>query len=172
MIEWVQRPDLNADDIRSIYALLCSMTRRFTVDATVKAVPLVFKLQDLIKSGSVRTPAQRRALGAATVRWIHMIGEYYAVSRLTEYAEKIEKERRDKGDWTMIEFTDLLVTKSNAELEEDGDHSIRDFIDRHQVVEALSEDAKLRDKDDTHGLELEKKLYVEWGSEAFRKYIQ
>lgn len=171
MIEWVQRPDLNADDVQSIYALLCSMTRRFTVDATVKAVPLVFKLQDLVKSGSVRGAPRQRAVAAATVQWIHMIGEYYAVPRLTEYAEKLEKDRRENGDWTSIEFTDALVSELNVDLEDDHGQPVRDYIDRSLLVEALSEDAKLRDKDDTHGLDLEKKLYVEWGSEAFRRKI-
>jgi hypothetical protein len=49
---------------------------------------------------------------------------------------------------------------------------VKYWIDRNEVVEQISKNGTMmRDQNDTHGLELEAKLYTEWGSESLGIYL-
>ena len=163
VVEWVQHPDFDAIDTHALYDILCALTRRFGVDATVKTVPLVFKLQSMVQQGVIKGHGRQVALASVTVAWFTMIGQYYHVDELTEYTERIEQERARSSQWCEV----AIKPNHRNFVEHENSTAITPFMDRHDIVEFLTK--PLRDESDTHGLELESKLYAEWGSEAFSK---
>lgn len=175
MIDWVQREDFNPHDASALYNLGCFILRRFGADATIKSMPLWFKIQDFVKDGVVQLRSRQRAVAAVTVEYIHLVGQYHGIDSLVEYAESIRERRREKNEWTSLpiaqQFSSMPVDNFTC-LEEENDSKVTIYMDRYVVVEYLSKEGRLRDEHDTHGLELESMLYVEWGSEAFRKQEQ
>ncbi|KAI8145128.1 hypothetical protein BJV82DRAFT_605036 [Fennellomyces sp. T-0311] len=166
IVEWVQRSDFDAGDAHALYIILCALTRRFGVDGTVKTVPLIFKLQDIVQQGVVKGVTRQYALASVTVAWFTMIGRYYHVDNLTELTEHIEQERERSNQWYEVS----AAPDHRQFVEHSHPTPINVFLDRHVIVELLSK--PLRDESDTHGLELESKLYAEWGSEAFLSHEQ
>ncbi|KAI9248586.1 hypothetical protein BDA99DRAFT_525079 [Phascolomyces articulosus] len=172
IVEWVQQSDFDAGDAYALYAVLYALSHRFGVDVTIKTVPLVFKLQSMVQNGTIKGfpgGARSCALAAVTVAWLNSVGKFYHVDNLVEYTERIQQERERSNQW--YEVT-IPPPDHNRQFVEHSQPSspITAYLDRHVVVESLS--PKLRDEQDTHGLELESKLYAEWGSEAFLSHEQ
>ncbi|KAG2221916.1 hypothetical protein INT45_013252, partial [Circinella minor] len=172
IVEWVQLSNFDSRDAHALYSILCALTHRFGVDVTIKTVPLVFKLQSMVQDGTIKGqpfPGRPHELAAVTVAWFTMVGKFYGVDSLIEYTEHIQQERERSNQW--YEVT-VPPSDNNREFMEHSSHPtvITSFLDRHVVVEALS--PILRDQQDTHGLQLESKLYAEWGSEAFLSHEQ
>ncbi|KAI8340545.1 hypothetical protein BC941DRAFT_417525 [Chlamydoabsidia padenii] len=169
--QWVTLDDFNVQDTQALYCLLCSLTRRFGADGTIKSMPLVFQLQALVKQGDVVQTARQRALSAVVIEYLDMVGQFYHVDRLVHYVNQVRTERIENKQYSSMALTNPPDTKAAIQsfdnLEPENTNSVDVFLDRHVVVEILSKDAPLRDEEDTHGLDLESKLYVEWGSEAF-----
>ena len=124
----------------------------------------------MVQDGTIKgqaSPNRPRALAAVTVAWFTMVGKFYGVDSLIEYTEHIQRERQRSNQW--YEVTVPPPDHNRQFMEHNGHPTvITSFLDRHIVVEALS--PKLRDQQDTHGLQVESKLYAEWGSEAFCKF--
>lgn len=171
--QWVTLDDLNVQDIQALYGLLSSVTRRFGADGTIKSMPLVFQLQSLVKQGDIGQTARQRALSAVVIEYLDMVGQFYHVDRLVHYVNQVRTERISSKEYSSVAITTPASTKDGIRsfdtLEPENTNPVDIFVDRHIVVEILSKDAPLRDEEDTHGLDLESKLYVEWGSEAFGK---
>ncbi|CDS14161.1 hypothetical protein LRAMOSA06331 [Lichtheimia ramosa] len=170
IISGVQKQDFQASDAQALYLILCSLTRRFTVDAAVRTIPLVFKLQDMVKDGSIKNVTIQRAVIASIVEWLAMVAEYFHIKSLGEYISSIRQQLQDANAWTSTNFSDQLTSANEASFSTNDTHNntpVPVFVDRHVIVEQLTNESQLRDKHDTHGLELESKLYVEWGSQAF-----
>lgn len=174
IIDWVQLPDCNVFDVGALYTLLCSLTRRFGGDGTVRTVPLVFKLQNLVKEGKIKQTSRQRAVAAAILEWFGMVAKVHFIERLTTYLKQVKDERVAHKEYSPIFLPGVADTVAHIrefdELEPENTTPVDKFLDRHVIVEILSKDGQLRDEEDTHGLDLESKLYVEWGSEAFGKF--
>lgn len=175
IIDWVCLPNCSVSDMGAIYTLLCTLTRRFGVDGTIRNVPLVFKIQSLVKEGAIKQTSRQRALAAATVEWFGMVANMHQVSRLADYLKQLKDERIAHKEYSPLFIPEIAETVAHIrefdELEPENTTPVDRYIDRHVVVEILSNDGNLRDEEDTHGLDLESKLYVEWGSEAFGKLM-
>lgn len=172
IISGVQKEDFQAGDSQALYLVLCALTRRFTVDAVTRTVPLVFKLQDMVKDGSIKNVTVQRAVVASIVEWLGMVAEYFHIENLAEYITRIRQQLQEANAWTSTVFSGQLTSAADARFSTDdaNNHTpVTVYVDRHVVVEQLTNEGQLRDKHDTHGLELESKLYVEWGSQAFGK---
>lgn len=172
IISGVQKQDFQASDAQVLYLILCSLTRRFTVDAAVRTIPLVFKLQDMVKDGSIKNVTIQRAVIASIVEWLAMVAEYFHIKSLGKYITSIRQQLQDANAWTSTNFSDQLTSANEASFSTNDTNNntpVPVFVDRHVIVEQLTNESQLRDKHDTHGLELESKLYVEWGSQAFGK---
>ncbi|ORY95514.1 hypothetical protein BCR43DRAFT_493111 [Syncephalastrum racemosum] len=171
LLDWVQMPACNVEDVGSIYTLLCGLTRRFGADGTIRTMPLVFKIQALVKQGTIKQTSRQRAVAAATLQWFGMVAAMHQITRLSEYARKLKEERIQNKEYSPMfvpELADSIAHIREFEnLEPENTTPVDKFIDRHIVVEIISKDGPLRDEEDTHGLDLESKLYAEWGSEAF-----
>ncbi|ORZ22475.1 hypothetical protein BCR42DRAFT_406264 [Absidia repens] len=169
--QWAILDDFGVQDVQALYHLLCALTRRFGADGTIKTMPLVFQLQTLVKQGNVGQTSRQRALAAVVVEYLDMVGQFYHVDRLVHYVNQVRSERLQNKEYSTVEFASTTTKKGSVSsfdhLEPENTTPVDAFLDRHVVVEILSKDAPLRDEDDTHGLDLESKLYVEWGSEAF-----
>ncbi|KAI8065585.1 hypothetical protein BC940DRAFT_303764 [Gongronella butleri] len=172
LVQWVALEDFNVQDVLVLYDLLCGLTRRFGADGTIKSIPLVFQLQHLVKQGDITQTSRQRALAAATVEYLAMVGAFYEVDRLSHYVDQLRSERVANKEYSSL-FLDIQQGRARSRewafdhVEPGNSQPVDVFLDRHAVVEILSKDAPLRDEEDVHGLDLEGKLYAEWGSEAF-----
>ncbi|KAI9491919.1 hypothetical protein BDB00DRAFT_789231 [Zychaea mexicana] len=171
IIDWVQMPSCNVGDVGAMYTLLCALTRRFGADGSIRTVPLVFKLQSLVKQSAIKQTSRQRAVAAATIEWFGMVAHMHQISPLQDYLKGLKDDRVAHKEYSPIFLPEIAPTVAHVnnfeEIEPENTTVVDKFIDRHAVVEILSKDGPLRDEDDTHGLDLESKLYVEWGSEAF-----
>ncbi|KAI9315520.1 hypothetical protein BX666DRAFT_1878752 [Dichotomocladium elegans] len=171
VLDWVQMPACHVPDVGAMYTLLCTLTRRFGVDGTIRTMPVVFRLQSLVKQGVIKQTSRQRAVAAATVEWFGMIAHMHAIEPLVVYLKGLKDARIKNKEYSPIFIPSsapgVVDVVDFDDLEPQNTTPIDKFIDRHMVVEIISKDGSLRDEDDTHGLDLESKLYAEWGSEAF-----
>ncbi|KAI7871200.1 hypothetical protein BDF14DRAFT_1954770 [Spinellus fusiger] len=168
ILDWVMVPNYGLNDAHALYIILCALTRRFGADGTIKSFPLMFKLQSLVEAQEIRQPLCGRAIAAVIIEWLAMLGQFYSMSRLCQYASEIKQARigKVKEEAPGAQLNDLTPKEAIA-LESNNPKPLTHFADRYAVVEIISKDGPLRNEQDTHGLELESKLYAEWGSEAF-----
>ncbi|ORX50155.1 hypothetical protein DM01DRAFT_1384885 [Hesseltinella vesiculosa] len=172
IVQWVALEDFGVQDVQVLYDLLCAVTRRFGPDGTIKSIPLVFQLQLLVKEGNVTQTVRQRALAAVTVEYLGMVGQFYQTSRLVHYIDQVRSDRVQNLEYSSL-FLDIHQGNPRSpawtfdHIEAGNSQPVDVFLDRHVVVEILSKDAPFRDEEDVHGLDLESKLYAEWGSEAF-----
>ena len=169
--DWTRVSDFNLTDLRFIYAYLCILTRKFGIDATVMIVPLIFKIQQLIKENKITLTSRQYAVESALISLFEVMASFYHIPSLAEYIDGLKKDRVNDVFLTeTLDTTNMvepeLFTISVHDAEEKINHT---WIDRSTVVEIMSKDGRLCDEKDTHGLELEAKLFAEWGSEAFCK---
>jgi hypothetical protein len=156
IIEWVQLDSLQPMDIQHMYKLLTVLTRKFGADETIKAVPLVFEIQALSPS-----PSKHRANAALVVEWLLFVGDFYRIERLIQYAEGLKEAQ-----------SDAILNFAKDDVFDDGNQAVpSQLADRKTVVEILSKDGPLRDEDDAQGTDLETKLMVEWGTDAYGMYL-
>ncbi|KAI9315888.1 hypothetical protein BX666DRAFT_2028128 [Dichotomocladium elegans] len=171
IVEWVQDSDFTAADARAICVLLYLLTCRFGIDATVKSNSLLFKLQVMVRTNAVKDVVRQRAIAAAIVEWFTMIADFYHISSLGEYMSGIRDERIQANAWPSFPLNGAIimipdeVPYPSSDLQNQS--PVQSFVDRDIVVEMLTSQVRLRDSHDRHGLELESKLYAEWGTEAF-----
>ncbi|KAI8054905.1 hypothetical protein BDF21DRAFT_403980 [Thamnidium elegans] len=175
MQDWVLITDFNITDLRYFYAFICMLTRKFGVDATVMIVPLVFKIQQLLKDDKITQTCRQYAIESCIISFFLMMADYYQLPSLTQYMDHIKESRGFKSDDIMLSETvnhsdqpELFTIHVNDPEEKLN----RVWIDRSVVVEIMSKEGNLRDAQDTHGLDLEAKLFAEWGSDAFLKHDQ
>lgn len=154
-------PTIEVQDILAINKLLAALTRRFGADATIRAVPLIFEIQSLVKQTVIKTTSRQRAVAALVVEWLLTVAEFYSIDSLYEYMQTLKTERIDNGEYSVIFWQD---TKADTidELEPENKNIVDKFIDRKQIVDLLSKDGPLRDEEDTDGTELEAKLNADW----------
>ncbi|KAI7891309.1 uncharacterized protein EV154DRAFT_420574, partial [Mucor mucedo] len=125
-------------------------------------------LQSLVKTSTIKNTARQRAVAAIVVEWLAMVGEFYRIDSLIQYAEDLKAERIRCNEYSPVFMVEHVGDHNTFEnLEPDNTTPVDKYADRHLVVEMLSKDGPLRDEDDTEGTELDSKLLVEWGSEAY-----
>jgi hypothetical protein len=177
MLDWVIIPDFNLTDLRFFYAFMCILNRKFGIDATTMIVPLVFKVQHLIQQDDITLHTRQYAIESALISWFIMTAEFYHIEPLLKYIQTIKTSQGTLADditWTES-IDNSVLHAEQPELftihKEDSETKANCvWIDRSIVVELMSKEGNLRDETDTHGLELEAKLFAEWGSEAFCKF--
>lgn len=169
MQDWVSMPDFNITDLRFFYSFLCQLTRKFGMAATVMIVPLIFRIQRLIEDGKLEGE-RSYAMMSCLISVFSMMSQFYQLPALGDYVKEIKEKRGFRQD---ILLTESLNETMQYEPELFSTNSVETngvWIDRSQVVEIMSKEGKLRGKGDPHGLELEAKLFAEWGSDAFCKF--
>jgi len=169
IVDWIQLPNIDVHDIDAIHMVLSALTRKFGADETIKAVPLVFKIQELVKQTVIQHTARQRAVAAIVVEWLSMVGEFYRIDSLVQYADVLKSERIRLNEYSpvfMEASSDIAIDKLE-ELEPNNTTPVDKFADRKLVVQMLSKDGPLRDEDDTEGTDLEAKLMIEWGSDDY-----
>lgn len=168
-MDWIQLPNIDVHDVNAVYKILSALTRKFGADGTIKAVPLVFKIQSLVKTGIVKNTARQRAVAAIIVEWLIMVAEFYRIDSLIEYATDLKNERIQSNEYSAMFLDENVEASKFEDLEPENTSPVDKFVDRKSVTEMLSKDGPLRDEDDTEGTELDSKLLVEWGSEDYGK---
>ncbi|EPB87379.1 hypothetical protein HMPREF1544_05805 [Mucor circinelloides 1006PhL] len=176
MLDWILITDFNITDLRFFYAFLCLLNRKFGVDATVFIVPLIFKIQQCIQENKITLQTRQYAIESALISWFGMVAGFYGIQPLSDYINTIKSKRGTHPD-------DLLLTESidntvkepelfSISVDDAATKANTAWIDRSTVVELMSKEGNLRDETDTHGLDLEAKLFAEWGSDAFLRNDQ
>lgn len=169
ILGWIQLPNIDVHDVNTIHMVLSALTRKFGADETIKAVPLVFKIQELVKQTTIQHTARQRAVAAIVVEWLSMVGEFYRIGSLVQYADTLKSERIRLNEYSSVfldTFTEDNIDKLE-DLEPNNTTPVDKFADRKLVIQMLSKDGPLRDEDDTEGTDLEAKLMVEWGSDDY-----
>lgn len=174
MLDWILISDFNVTDLRFFYAYICLLNRKFGVDATVVIVPLIFKIQQCIQENKITLQTRQYAIESALISWFSMVAGFYNIQPLQDYINAIKSKRGTHSD-------DLLLTESvdnsikepelfSISIDDTATKANTTWIDRSTIVELMSKEGNLRDETDTHGLDLEVKLFAEWGSDAFSMY--
>lgn len=171
IVDWIQLPNFEVEDVDAVLMILSALTRRFGADETIKAVPLIFKIQSLVKTAVIKNTARQRAVAAIVVEWLAMVGEFYRIDSLIQYAQVLKNERIRHSEYSPIFLDAELLENTFEALEPNNTTLVDKYADRKRVVDMLSKDGPLRDEDDTEGTELESKLLVEWGTEAYGNVV-
>ncbi|KAI9487726.1 MAG: hypothetical protein EXX96DRAFT_593710 [Benjaminiella poitrasii] len=127
-------------------------------------------MQELVKQSVIKQTAHQRAVAAIVIEWYLMVGEFYRINSLIQYAEGLKNERVRLNEYSSVFLKNSTqresLNQTLDEFEPDNTNPVDVFVDRKVVVEMLSKDGPLRDEDDTDGTDLESKLMTEWGSNA------
>ncbi|RCH80384.1 hypothetical protein CU098_002979, partial [Rhizopus stolonifer] len=167
LMDWITLDNFNKSDLISFYALLCLLVRIFRMDAVVLLTPLVFEVQDLIQKNQITNTARQWAIQTGLVDWFGMIAEFYHLESLAAYVHQVQSQRQSEVVLTESSIPDTIQAFDSVSMDT---HQV--WLDRGTVVEIMSQQEELRDETDTHGLELEAKLFAEWDSDAFLKRNQ
>jgi hypothetical protein len=176
LLQWSLLDDLNIKDVQALHLVLCALTRRFGVDGTIRMIPLVFQLQTQAVQWDQGQTAKQCALTTAIVEYFEMVGQFYQVDQLVHYVNQVRTMRLRSKEYSTVDFctstSSIKAPYDSCSFDDLGleyHNPVTIFLDRHTVVGLLVKDSPLRDEDDTFGLDLERKLSVEWGSEAYGK---
>lgn len=172
IMDWIQLPNLDVYDVDAIYKVLSALTHKFGADETIKALPLIFKIQSLVKQAVIKHTARQRAVAAIVVEWVAMVSKFYRIDSLIRYAETLKNDRIALNEYSPVFLNNNHAIREFEELEPNNTTPVDKFADRKLVVEMLSKDGPLRDEEDTEGTDLESKLMVEWGSDGYDGRLQ
>ncbi|KAI9018619.1 hypothetical protein CLU79DRAFT_761167 [Phycomyces nitens] len=168
-LEWALVPDLTPSDAVSMYRLLCTITRRFGASGTIQSVPFIFELQRYVQDKKIKTPHLQRTIAAVLVEYLSMVGVFHGIPGLVTCMDAIRQERMVEKEYTTVVWIEAPEDKNVMNFEEvelNNKTPVSHFIDRNKVIDFISVDERLKDKEDIHGLNMEKRLRAEWGSEA------
>ncbi|KAI8886462.1 hypothetical protein K501DRAFT_269817 [Backusella circina FSU 941] len=172
IIEWIQSPELNVYEVESIYRLLSSLVGKFGTDETIKLIPLVFKIQSLVKENKIRHTGRQRAVAALVIEWLLFVAEYYSSIPLGEYADEIKQARLGHREYSpmFVSSRSKSLTSSFELLEPDNTNPVDKYADKRAVVSILIREGTLSNEEEEEDVtELENKLMAEWGSEDYEK---
>ncbi|KAI8332851.1 hypothetical protein BC941DRAFT_435548 [Chlamydoabsidia padenii] len=118
------------------------------------------------QSGRIVQQTQRQCyLAAITLDWMISVGEVTGMGKLLDYLANIKDTRQQKRQVPSVDLT-RKPTLDAPTIDTDA-KSVTEWMDRQKVVEAILDDGKLHDIKGPPGMNLEDKLYVKWGSEAY-----
>lgn len=90
------------------------------------------------------------------------MGQFYYIPSLQDYIKSVQELNQCKQD-------SVAQDAKNSPLSSIEQPVIKEWMDKSKVIGFLSKDGHLRDENDPHGLDLESKLFAEWGSELLCK---
>ncbi|KAL0080156.1 hypothetical protein J3Q64DRAFT_1642542, partial [Phycomyces blakesleeanus] len=158
---WMPALGLFSDKISSTRLAFANTMTRFLSTNLAK--------NDSKEEKKIKTPHLQRTIAAVLVEYLCMVGVFHGIPGLVTCMDAIRQERMVEKEYTTVVWIEAPEEKSVVEFDEvelKNKTPVSHFIDRPKVVELISTDGRLRDKEDTHGLDLEKKLHAVWGSEA------
>lgn len=171
---WVLLADFNLTDLKLLYSFLCALNRKFGIDATSILVPWAFKVQQLLEEDKIELNIRRYCIESALIAWFAMTAQFYHIDPLLDYIKSLKEQRGQSPDDPLFTeavderfFTNTKPELFSVHVEDTKVNKV--WIDRGRVVELMSNYGHLRDESDPHGLNLEARLFVEWGSEAYSK---
>ncbi|KAG1442282.1 hypothetical protein G6F56_011132 [Rhizopus delemar] len=157
MLVWILLPNLNMTDVRFFYSFLCILNQTFGIQTMVLVISLVFKVQQSIQDKEL---SRQWVVESMLIAWLRKTAELLELKALEEYVDELEI-----PSWSL----DLKMTIEDLPTVDEIKPPV--WMNRSRVVEIMSSDKRLRDEHDTHGLELEARLFAEWGTEASSKWL-
>ncbi|KAM3583073.1 plasma membrane localization protein, variant 2 [Umbelopsis sp. WA50703] len=172
VVDWVQVPNLTPLDVISMYEVMQALSASFGANATIRGLSLIFKLQNLAQEDFAQDIPRQRPLSQVTVMWIDEICKLHNIEGLPNYSQKVKEAKIQDREWSPK--LDEQAFRNGSELpqsligliddEKLALNAVVHWLDRHSIVSDMMKDNGLRSAGDTHGLELESKLYAEWNS--------
>jgi hypothetical protein len=157
--------------------VLHSLSASFGNNATIRGLPLIFKLQSLAQEDFTQDIPRQRPVAQVTVMWLNEISKLHNIQDLPDYSQKVKDAKIQDREWSQRLDEEVTAGESQlpttlAALNDDEKFSLNaviHWLDRHIIVADMMKDTGLRGPDDKHGLELESKLYAEWNTINLRK---
>jgi hypothetical protein len=149
-----------------------SLSANFGAVATIRGVPLIFKLQSMAQEDFIHDIPRQRPVAQVTVMWLDEICKLHNIQDLPAYSQRVKEAKIEDGEWSQKldeqavsgkKEVPTALTALNDE-EKFALNAVTHWLDRHTVVADMMKDKALRGSDDSHGLELESKLYAEWNT--------
>ncbi|KAI8883558.1 hypothetical protein K501DRAFT_323404 [Backusella circina FSU 941] len=160
---WIQRKDLTRLDLQLFYTIVSIFNNKFGVDATTALFPLLFKMESDLKENK----SGMSCIESVILSILFNMGQFYYIQPLQDYIKSLQELNQCKQE-NAISQNDV-VSKNSPLLSSLEQPVIKEWVDKSEVVGFLSKDGYLRDQKDPHGLDLESKLFAEWGSELLLK---
>ncbi|GAB5593003.1 plasma membrane localization protein [Umbelopsis nana] len=172
VVEWIQVPNLTPRDIVSSFQILQTLSANFGANATIRGLPLIFKIQSLAQEDFIHDIPRQRPVSQVTVMWLEEICKIHNIQQLPDYSQQIKEAKIDDGEWSHKLDEEAVAGKKEVpttlpalnDEEKDALNAVTHWLDRHVIVSELMKDNGLRGPDDSHGLELESRLYAEWNT--------
>jgi hypothetical protein len=172
VVEWIQVPNLTPQDIVCTFQVMQSLSANFGAVATIRGVPLIFKLQSMAQEDFIHDIPRQRPVAQVTVMWLDEICKLHNIQDLPAYSQSVKEAKIENGEWSQkldeqaVSGKKELPTTLTALNDEEkfALNAVTHWLDRHVVVADMMKDKTLRSSDDSHGLELESKLYAEWNT--------
>ncbi|RUS13263.1 hypothetical protein BC938DRAFT_478001 [Jimgerdemannia flammicorona] len=89
LIDYALVSDSKPADVLAIFGLLRALIVKFGRDEVAGTVPLVFKIQALVREEKVSGVMRQRALATLTVQYFEMIADMFGVTLLGDYIEMV-----------------------------------------------------------------------------------
>ncbi|CAO3598649.1 unnamed protein product [Absidia cylindrospora] len=107
-------------------------------------------------------------LAAITLEWMMIVAKATSMNRLLDYVKSIKDNRRQQQQIPRLDLSITPTVDASIMDEKDDElNKVTEWMDRQKVIEAILEEGKLQDSNGTTDMNLEDKLYVEWGSDAY-----
>lgn len=170
VVDWVQVTNLTPRDVISMFEVMQALSANFGSNATIRGVSVVFKLQNLAQEDFAQDIPRQRPLSQVTVMWLEEISRLHNIEELPNYSQKVKDAKIQDREWSPK--LDQQALENEVELPQNliglvddeklALNAVVHWLDRHSIVSAMMNDNGLRQAGDSHGLELESKLYAEW----------
>ncbi|KAF9942325.1 plasma membrane localization protein [Mortierella alpina] len=108
-------PTLTPQDLVAIYGILKALFTHFQDDEFIRAVPMLFSLQDWCLQGQIVNEEDKqasavtckRAVAAAIVSYFQMAVGTYGMAEPQEYLENIRASRESESQWVPIAYSTI-----------------------------------------------------------------
>ncbi|ORZ18034.1 hypothetical protein BCR42DRAFT_412999 [Absidia repens] len=108
------------------------------------------------------------SLAAITLEWMIIVAKATSMNQLLDYVKSIKNDRREQQQIPRLDLSITPTVDASIIDEKDDElNKVTEWMDRQKVIEAILEEGKLQDSNGTTDMNLEDKLYVEWGSDAY-----
>ncbi|KAI9288404.1 hypothetical protein BC943DRAFT_316450 [Umbelopsis sp. AD052] len=172
VVEWIQVPNLTPRDIVCTLQVMRALSANFGANATIRGLPLIFKLQGLAQDDFIHDIPRQRPVAQVTVMWVEEISKLHSIDNLPEYSQKVKEAKIRDGEWSHKLDEQAVSGKKEVpttlaalnDEEKFALNAVNHWLDRHSVVADLMKSPTLRGSNDSHGLDLESKLYAEWNT--------
>ncbi|OZJ04102.1 hypothetical protein BZG36_02854 [Bifiguratus adelaidae] len=188
MLDYSLLSEARPGDLISLMELMRASAAMFGDVASIRTVPLLFSIQNNIKNNVVTSDSRKRAYESMVVQVFAWIAKQYHITALETYINELRQSKESRREWSPLvndsgHHNNTLLSLTFDEFEEHfcqaqpseeaaeastttkpSFEPVEIYVDKDHVVKVMTDDGALREQGDSHGLELERKLYSDFES--------